>query len=248
MKNSVGLGINSAPTSDNATGTSTAAASPRHCRASTKTSPTGTSIGLQAMASPTTSPAATQERRCASSSATGRAAAEIAVQFPISTRFTYGLYARASSPKPPTAKREHSGTENSRSAAHQPIPTSPVIPAGSSQRSTTRGSIASGTAMITALGRYRNRLSSYGETPASSASAALTTKALSEPQFERRLVETATPRRISSETTRHDRGAGSSSQATRRSAVDGRSHFMSQMLGRSPTAPPPRPAQGLDRP
>ncbi len=91
MKNSDGLGIISAPASEIPSGTSTAAASPRHCRASRKSSPTGTSIGLQAMASPTTSPAVPHDRRCASSSATGSAAAEMAVQLPISTRFTYGL-------------------------------------------------------------------------------------------------------------------------------------------------------------
>ncbi len=91
VKNSVGLGIASAPASESPSGTSTAAASPRQRRAIRKSSPIGTSIGLHAIASPTTSPADPHDRRCASSSATGSAAAEMAVQLPISTRFAYGL-------------------------------------------------------------------------------------------------------------------------------------------------------------
>ncbi len=118
-------------------------------------------------------------------------------------------------------------------------------------------------------------MSSYGDPPASSVSAALTTKALSEPQFARRLVETAIPRSTRRETACQERDAGRSSQSTSRlpeaGALERRapavpfpevpfpvlsfpvlsspvlwfSHFISQMLGRSPTTPAPHSTEGV---
>ncbi len=107
-------------------------------------------------------------------------------------------------------------------------------------------------------------MSSYGDPPASSVCAALTTNALSEPQFARRLVETAIPRSTARETTCQDRAAGCSSQSISLFPVPPPpvppspgppspaprflrpwfSHFISQMLGRSPTTPAPHSTEG----